>query len=246
MRTTLAITHVAFEDLGSLGIELTHAGFNIRVIDACTANLRAIDAYDPDLIVVLGGPVGVYEGDAYPFIQVEIELLRSRLAAKLPTLGICLGAQLMAAALGARVYPGTHGKELGWAPIHAGSNLSIPPWFGALLRPELHVLHWHGDTFDLPAGATHLAGTAHYANQGFAMGSYALALQFHLEVTVQGLERWYVGHASELAQAGICVRRLREESRTFGPELETAARQVWRQWLDHLFNLTREPRWGSR
>ena len=121
----LAIIHVAFEDLGSLGIELTHAGFDIEVVDACTANLRAINALDPDLMVVLGGPVGVYERDAYPFIEVEIDLLRSRLAAKRPTLGICLGAQLMAAALGARVYPGMNGKELGWAPVHIGSDLSV-------------------------------------------------------------------------------------------------------------------------
>jgi GMP synthase (glutamine-hydrolysing) len=83
---------------------------------------------------------------------------------------------------------------------------------------------------------TYLAATAHYANQGFAIGSYALALQFHLEVTVQGLERWYVGHASELAQAGVCVRQLREESHIFAPELETVARRVWRQWLDQVFN----------
>src|SRR5580704_17231810 len=121
MRTALAITHVAFEDLGSLGIELTHAGFYIELIDACTTDMHAIDALDPDLIVTLGGPDGVYDHDAYPFIEVEIELLRSRLAAKRPTLGICLGAQLMAAALGARVYPGLHGKELGWAPIYTGS-----------------------------------------------------------------------------------------------------------------------------
>jgi GMP synthase (glutamine-hydrolysing) len=241
VRTTLAITHVAFEDLGSLGIELTHADFNIQVVDACTTNFRAIDALDPDLVVVLGGPVGVYECHTYPFIEVEIQLLRARLAAKRPTLGICLGAQLMAAALGARVYPGSYGKELGWAPIHPDSDCSVPPWFGALLNPELRVLHWHGDTFDLPAGTARLAGTAHYANQAFVVGNYALALQFHPEVTVQGLERWYVGHANELAQAGVCVRRLREESHAYGPELETAARQVWRQWLDQLFNPVREP-----
>jgi GMP synthase (glutamine-hydrolysing) len=241
MRTAFAITHVAFEDLGSLGIELTHAGFNIEVIDACTTNLRVIDALGSDLMVVLGGPVGVYERDAYPFIEVEIELLRSRLAAKRPTLGICLGAQLMAAALGARVYPGAHGKELGWAPIHADSDCCVPSWFRTLLTPELRVLHWHGDTFDLPAGTARLAGTAPYANQAFVLGIYALALQFHPEVTVQGLERWYVGHASELAQAGICVRQLREESRTFGPGLETTARQFWRQWLHHVFNPIRNP-----
>jgi GMP synthase (glutamine-hydrolysing) len=126
MRTALAITHVAFEDLGSLGMELVQAGFNIQFIDACTANLRAFDALDPDLVIVLGGPIGIYERDAYPFLEAEILLLRARLAAKRSTLGICLGAQLMAAALGARVYPGSYGKELGWAPIHTDSDCIAP------------------------------------------------------------------------------------------------------------------------
>jgi GMP synthase (glutamine-hydrolysing) len=241
MRTALAVTHVAFEDLGSLGIELTHAGFKIELIDACTTNMHAIDALAPDLMVVLGGPVGVYEHVAYPFIEGEIRLLQSRLAAKRPTLGICLGAQLMAAALGARVYPGLHGKELGWAPVNAGSGNVTPPWFGALLTPGLRVLHWHGDTFDIPEGAARLAGTARYPNQAFAVGNYALALQFHPEVTVRGLERWYVGHAAELAQTGIGVPKLREETRTFCPELETAAGQLWKQWLDYVFNSTQNP-----
>jgi GMP synthase (glutamine-hydrolysing) len=236
MLTILAITHVPFEDLGSLDIALTRAGFKSEVIDACTANLHVVDALDPDLMVVLGGPVGVYEREAYPFIELEIELLRARLAARRPTLGICLGAQLMATALGARVYPGTSGKELGWASVHSGSDLIVPTWFQTLLTPQLHVLHWHGDTFDLPAGATHLARTARYANQAFSFGSYALALQFHPEVTVQGLERWYVGHAHELAQAGFPVRRLREETRIFGPKLEAAAGKFWQQWLDHVLN----------
>ena len=246
MHTALAVTHVAFEDLGSLGIELSHAGFNIELIDACTTNLHAIDVIDPDLIVVLGGPIGVYQHDAYPFLELEIELLRSRLVAKRPTLGICLGAQLMAAALGARVYPGLHGKELGWASVDAGTENCSPPWFGALLTPGLRVLHWHGDTFDIPEGAARLAGTARYPNQAFAVGSYALGLQFHPEVTVRGLERWYVGHAVELAEAGVSVPKLREETRTFGPELETIARKFWRQWLDHVFNSTQNPASAKR
>jgi GMP synthase (glutamine-hydrolysing) len=129
-----------------------------------------------------------------------------------------------------------NGKELGWEPVQAASDGSTPPWFETLLNPELRVLHWHRDTFDLPPGARRLAGTALYPNQAFVVENYALALQFHPEVTVQGLERWYVGHAGELAQAGIGVRQLREKTRTFGPELETVARQVWRRWLDHVFN----------
>jgi GMP synthase (glutamine-hydrolysing) len=178
LRTALAITHVAFEDLGSLDIELTQAGFKIEVMDACTTDLRAIEGLNPDLLVVLGGPVGVYQCDAFPFLELEIELLRARLAARRPTLGICLGAQLMAAALGAQVYPGTHGRELGWAPVHAAWD-SVPTWFRVLLTPQLRVLHWHSDTFDLPPGATRLAKTAQYANQAFTFGDYALALQFH-------------------------------------------------------------------
>jgi GMP synthase (glutamine-hydrolysing) len=236
MRTVLAITHVAFEDLGSFGIELTHSGFNIEIIDACTTDIGSIDSLGADLLVVLGGPISVYDRDDYPFINAEVELLSSRLAAQRPTLGICLGAQLMAAALGARVYPGSRGKELGWAPIQAPPDGSTPPWFGPLLSPGLRVLHWHGDTFDLPDGAERLAETADYANQAFVVGRFALALQFHPEVTVRGLERWYVGHATELAQAGIRVHDLREASRTFGPELEIVGRHFWRQWLDQLFD----------
>ncbi len=238
MRTALAITHVAFEDLGSLHKELANAGFNIEVIDACTADLHAIDALAPDLVIILGGPIGVYQRDAYPFIKTEIDLLRSRLAAKRPTLGICLGAQLMAQALGARVYPGINGKELGWAPLYPGSHATTPPWFAALLAPNLRVLHWHGDTFDLPAGTIHLAGSAHYPNQAFAVENHALAFQFHPEVTARGLERWYVGHACELSLMGIDVTQLREDSLFFGPGLEDAARQVWQQWLDSVFATT--------
>lgn len=236
MRTALALTHVAFEDLGTLGNELTNAGFAIETIDACTADLRTLDPLTPDLLVILGGPVGVYEHDAYPFIDAEIELLKVRLAAKQPVIGICLGAQLMAAALGAKVYPGKQGKELGWAPLQAGRDCGRQSCFLPLIESGLRVLHWHGDTFDLPADAAHLASTDQYPNQAFSIGRHALALQFHPEITVQGLERWYVGHACELAHARIDVRQLRENGRRFGPALENAGRHLWKKWLDQAID----------
>lgn len=235
MRTALIINHVPFEDAGTLGDELNDAEFALTQIDASTANLSDIDAVAPDLVVVLGGPVGVYEQDAYPFLADEIAFLKKRLAAQRPTLGICLGSQLMAAALGARVYPGTNGKEIGWSALNAASGSAGQDWFSALLAPSLQVLHWHGDTFDLPDGAVHLAQTSQYAHQAFSIGNHALALQFHPEVKAEGLERWYVGHACELSQAKIDVRRLREESRAFAPGLENGARLFWRQWLRHAF-----------
>jgi GMP synthase (glutamine-hydrolysing) len=131
------------------------------------------------LLIVLGGPIGAYETDTYPFLAAEIALLERRLMHDRPTLGICLGSQLMAKALGARVFPGPL-KEIGWGRIdltEAGAGSSL----ASLGSEDSEVLHWHGDTFDLPAGAVRLACNANYENQAFAFGQAALALQFHAE-----------------------------------------------------------------
>jgi len=233
MRKTLAILHVAFEDLGSLEAELLAAGFSVDVQEAACVDLRAIDVSAPDLLVILGGPIGVYEQRAYPFLEAEIDMARARLQAKRPTLGVCLGAQIMAAALGAAVYPGAQGKEIGWGKLKTAAGSGA---FDELRRSDPCVLHWHGDTFDLPPGARLLASTEKYVNQAFAIGDFALAMQFHLEVTLPGLERRYVGHACELAQAGIEVGRLRAESHLHAPTLEAAARRFWRRWLAETFD----------
>ena len=239
MRTAWALRHVAFEDLGTLESALVEAGFEVVTIDVCTTDLSRLDALQPDLLVVLGGPIGVYEAAAYPFLGTEIDMLRTRLAGKRATLGICLGAQLLAAALGARVHPGTHGKELGWEPLIPGPHADRHPWFAALLSHELPVMHWHGDTFELPMQAEHLAATPRYAQQAYAIGRHALGLQFHPEVRWATLERWYVGHASELTQAGIDIVRLRQEGLSHGPSLEEAAGRFWRAWLGYAFESAR-------
>jgi GMP synthase (glutamine-hydrolysing) len=142
----------------------------------------------------------------------------------------------MVAALGARVYPGAHGAEIGWSPIEAVRGQTVSPeWFTPLLAPGLAVLHWHGDTFDLPPGTVHLAKTNRYINQAFTIDNYALGLQFHPEVTANKLERWYVGHACELHHAGIAVAGLRAEAQRYAPALEEAASRFWKLWLDSLF-----------
>jgi GMP synthase (glutamine-hydrolysing) len=228
------LSHLPFEDLGSLEPELVRRGFVIETVNVATAQFPLPATDRCDLLVVLGGPIGVYDSSEYPFLFHEIETIQRRLAARKPTLGICLGAQLMAAALGARVYPGNSGPEIGWFSLLTTGSKTAPDWFAPLLAKGLSVFHWHGDTFDLPTGAHHLARTELYENQAFAIGDYALALQFHPEVTESGLERWYVGPACELNQKRISVKQLRADAYKHAQALLNAASQFWKLWLDHI------------
>jgi GMP synthase (glutamine-hydrolysing) len=231
-RTALAIRHVAFEDLGLLAPLLLSRGFAVRYCEAGFQDLAAIDPLEPDLVIVLGGPIGVYDDGIYPFLRDEQTLLARRLGADRPTLGICLGAQLMAAALGARVYPGGT-KEIGWTPLALGEagRRSCLAELG-----DAAVLHWHGDTFDLPAGAVHLAATDLYPNQAFAWRRAGLALQFHLEVVDPApFERWLVGHAVELGRVpGLTVQGLRAATAGFGPVLAPRAERAFARWLSDV------------
>jgi GMP synthase (glutamine-hydrolysing) len=157
-------------------------------------------------------------------------LLEQRLAAQRPTLGICLGAQLMARALGAAVYPG-HQPELGWAPLMLSEAGRRSP-LRHIGDTQIPVLHWHGDTFNLPDSATRLAASSLYTNQAFAWGAHALALQCHLEVTANGLERWWRGHANQLRDTpGVNVAHLRQDTQRCAPRLAQHALRVWQEWL---------------
>jgi GMP synthase (glutamine-hydrolysing) len=223
---------VAFEDLGLFAPVLEGRGFAVRYHEAA-AGFAGIDGGAPELLVILGGPIGAYEDDRYPFLADEIALVRARLDRGHPTLGICLGAQLMARALGAKVYPGP-AKEIGWSPLIL-TDEGLSSSLRALADPGLAVLHWHGDTFDLPAGATRLASTLLYENQAFAWGGAALALQFHPEVTAAGLEHWFVGHACEIAgQRQLSLPALRDESRRRAEALRAPAAALLNDWLDRL------------
>ena len=233
MRQVVVLTHVPFEDLGSLQPVLESRGFLIQTLDAFHSRREQAVIAACDLLVVMGGPIGVYEDEDYPFLKDEIRAIRRRLEAHRPVLGICLGAQLVSAALGARVYPGAAGAEIGWKAIQA-ADTGGPAWFAPLVKPGLRLLHWHGDTFDLPQGAQRLAKTDLYENQAFAVGKDALALQFHPEVTAEGLERWYTGHAAEMSHKKISVRALRAEGHLYAAELAEPARRFWELWLDYI------------
>jgi GMP synthase (glutamine-hydrolysing) len=231
MPTALAIRHVPFEDLDLLGPLLRRRGWEIAYRDAAVDSLDARELTEADLLIVLGGPIGAYEDAAYPWLLDELRTIERRLTTGRPTLGICLGSQLMARALGARVYPG-HGKEIGWSPLtltEAGRASCLAA------VGDAPVLHWHGDTFDLPAGATLLASTALYANQAFAWRDHGLALQFHLEAGGAGLERWYIGHAAEIASVpDLDVAGLRAQARRHSQILAPRAERCFAAWLDRI------------
>jgi GMP synthase (glutamine-hydrolysing) len=231
MKTAAVIRHVHFEDLGIVAEPLARAGYEFQYFDIGLRGLPLRDPAKPDLLIVLGAPIGVYEEDKYPFLRDEIDLLTARCGAGRPTFGICLGAQLVARALGARVYPSGF-KEIGFGPVdltNAASNTPLRHLAGEM------VLHWHGDTFDLPQSAVHLASTAMCRNQAFSFGSNILCVQFHPEVNpTAGIEPWLVGHAAELAAAGIDPRELRESAKAAGPSLPAMARKMFEEWLDGL------------
>lgn len=229
MRTGAIIRHVLFEDLGTFAGPLREAHYDVRYYDIGHGILP--EPLAPDLMVILGAPVGVYDGDKYPFLRAEAELLAARLKAARPTLGICLGAQLIAHALGAKVYP-SGVKEIGFGPLDLRQAAKASPLKHLANTP---VLHWHGDTFDLPPNSTHLAATPLCRNQAFSLGSNILALQFHAEFdSTAGIEPWLIGHAAELAAAGIDPRGLREAAKVAGSSLADKARQMIAEWLQDL------------
>ncbi len=228
MRRAVAVRHVAFEDLGVIAEVLDQRGYETHYIEAGVDDLATVQPGPDDLLIVLGGPIGAYEEARYPFLREELGLIERCLRRESRVLGICLGAQLLARALGARVYPGAR-KEIGIGPLDLtpeGSRSCL-----AHLAPDRRVLHWHGDTFDLPSGTTRLASTALTPNQAFARGSSALALQFHVEVDPARFERWLIGHTCELAAAGIDVDGLRREARTHAAAIVQSGRRVVAAWL---------------
>lgn len=224
----LAIRHLAFEDLGIFEAVLSERGFDTEYLDAGVQPIDAARLDEPDLLVVLGGPIGVNDTGLYPWLSAELDAVRERVLRKRPTLGICLGAQIIAKALGARVYPG-QAKEIGWAPVTLSS--------AGLDSPLRHLagsptLHWHGDTFDIPEGARLLASTDLTPHQAFDWGPAVLALQFHPEFQASRIEAWLVGHTMELGLADVDIPALRAATAVHGQAQAAAGRAMLADWLD--------------
>ncbi len=230
-RTALILQHDPTIHLGNIGPTLEEHGYALRVVDVTSpADVEALDPTEADLVVVLGGEMGAYETERFPFLEAEKALLRERIDAERPTLGVCLGAQLMAGALGERVYKGET-TQIGYRrvePTDAGAGSPIRHFTG------VPVVEWHGDTFELPERATRLASSSDYSNEAFAIGDFALAVQFHPEVTDEMHETWVTDGYNELDEQAIDPEALRRDRELYSARMQEASRAAFSEWLESL------------
>ncbi len=188
MRKLLVLQHVQSEPLGVLDPLLRAAGFRIRYVNFARDPFTQVDVSRYAGLVVLGGPMNVDQVDSYPHLLHEIEVIRAALSREIPMLGICLGAQLLAAALGAHVHPSPV-REIGWYSLTLAPEAAADPLFQHL-DSSAPVFQWHAYTFTEPQDAVLLASTANCANQAFRYRDFAYGLQFHLEVDGALISRW--------------------------------------------------------
>ncbi len=206
MQRVLVVRHAAHEPLGNLERILRGADLELEIVDCFAGDWvplehRGFRPADWAGLVVMGGPMNADQVDAYSNLAAEVRWLQAAVAAELPTLGVCLGAQLLARAAGCRVYP-NRVKEIGWYEIELLPSVeSDPLFFGR--GPRETVFEWHGDTFDLPAEATWLARGETCQYQAFRLGNCAYGLQFHLEMTPKMVRDWLSEDCmcAELAEA---------------------------------------------
>jgi GMP synthase (glutamine-hydrolysing) len=228
-RSWLVIRHVEHEHIGTLAPVLAEAGISYRYADVFRGDPVPEDPGEIGGLIIMGGPMGVYEGERYPFLLAEQVLIRRSAQAGLPVLGICLGAQLIAGALGARVYAGPH-KEIGWDPVEVTDPED--DWTSSL-PPRFMGFHWHGDTFDLPSGATRLFRSRLYDNQGFRYGASVLAIQFHFEITAGMIDDWLndPGCRRELDALGVSPAAIRSETARWIRDLEQLSAKLFSRYF---------------
>jgi GMP synthase (glutamine-hydrolysing) len=228
MSIVYALQHVAAEPLGIIGDALKAGGIGVEYVHVFAGKPVPGDMTGAAGLVVMGGPMGVYEQAEYPFLSQEIRLIEAALKAEKPVLGVCLGSQLLAAALGAEVKKGDH-KEIGWFPVALTEAASIDRLFSEVER-SFTAYHWHGDVFDLPVGAVSLASSAQTQRQAFSYQERAYGLLFHLEATHEIVEDMVRGFAGELDEEKIQGPKIIAQTREHLPELQRIGTSVFQRW----------------
>ena len=228
MAEFLVLQHEPMEGPGTIADEVRAAGHTVRTVRLDQKEKVPSDPSPFGGLVVMGGTMGVYEQEKLPHLKEEISLLGKAVKADKPILGICLGAQLLAASQGAEVKAGE--KEIGWFPVHKMPEACKDPVLRRL--PEnFPALMWHGDHFQLPKGATHLLGTAKCVCAGFRVGKKAYGLVPHLEMTAAMIDEMVSVSRKELGVAQVEPAQILEDSSEYAEPTEELARTMWKAWV---------------
>lgn len=227
MKKLLVLQHEWFNGLGSLERFVAEEGFGFETLSPPTGEMSSVVVGSFAGLVILGGPMGVYERDRYPWLNEEIALIRRFIDGGIPVFGICLGSQLAAAALGADVHPNDR-QEIGWFDVTMSEDAVNDPLFHGLPR-TLPAFHWHGDTFELPHNAIRLASSRITKNQAFRFGEVVYGLQFHLEMDLEKLLVVFeaMGDLISLINHG----ELEAQTRLHNEAYVETARILFRRWL---------------
>ncbi len=217
----LVLEHAADEGTGAMGPFLKQAGFALETIRLHDGDKIPANALSMHAIISMGGPMGAYEDEKYPFLKAESEMLRKAIWSGMPVLGICLGAQMIAKSAGARVYRAPQ-REIGWHSINMEPDAESDILFSGTGK-ELLVFQFHEDTFDLPPSAVRLANSRRCRNQAFRVCN-AYGLQFHVEMTMEMIEAWFRDRAFDRTR--LCDEYLR-----FGPVLKKQNEVLFRNML---------------
>lgn len=230
-KTALIIRHVPYEGVAGYREPIERAGYRVGRLDVDDPHFSTVDLCEPDLLIMMGGPMGVYEQDRHPWIACQMRRLARRLDAGLPTLGVCFGAQMMAGALGADVYAGPV-KEVGFHQVAVRETAHSSPLRHLV---DVPVLHWHGDTFTLPENVELLASSHVYDHQAFRRGPNILALQFHAEMGLDPrFDAWIEEWPESVIEAGGDEASLRGAHDQFGPAAVAAGQAMIAKWLTGL------------
>jgi len=230
-RKALIIRHVPYEGVAGYREPIEAAGYEVDRIDVSDPGFASLDLCEPDLLIMMGGPMGVYEQDRHPWIACQLRRLKQRLEADRPTLGVCFGAQMMAAALGAHVYAGPV-KEVGFHPVSVHDHAADSPLRHIV---DVPILHWHGDTFTRPDNVEILASSHNYDHQAFRRGNRILGLQFHAEMGLdERFNAWIEEWPESVLEAGNDEASLRAAHNALGPSAVAAGRAMVSEWLAGL------------
>ena len=228
MAEVLVLQHVECEPMGAIEGALRGAGLDFRYVRGYAGERVPVDIGDAPGLIVMGGPMGVYERDRYPYLGDEMRLIAQAVARGVPTLGVCLGSQLLAAALGAAVRPGPQ-REIGWYPVTRSEAGAADPLWGLL--PERFVgFHWHGDVFDVPPGAVSLASSGLTVCQAFRYGPSSYGVLSHMEITETMVGDWTAAFTGELEDAGLTPGSILAGVPDHLPALQQGGRAFFGAW----------------